>query len=130
MAAPKGNKFAEKWTRDQALDLAKKALEIVSDEHFYISDVAEQCETYREFFFYILEKFNDDQEVFNTIKRMSNKCESIVAKKTGDGKIAQALGIFILKSYHGLTETSKLNVEGSMNTDNTHKVIFENYKDD
>ena len=39
---------------------------------------------------------------------MQNKCESIVTKKTGENKIAVALGIFILKAYHGLTETSNL----------------------
>jgi len=130
MGAPEGNKFAEKWTIEQAQELADKAYNTVSDEHYFLSDVAEQCDTYRQFFSYILVKFNDDEKVFNTIKKMQNKCESIVAKKTAESKIAVALGIFILKSYHGLTETSKLNLDANINSDNTHKVIFENYKDD
>ena len=43
---------------------------------------------------------------------MTNKCESIVVRKTASGDINVALGIFILKSYHGLIETSKLQHEG------------------
>jgi hypothetical protein len=107
MAAPAGNKFAEKWTRDKALELARSAYDMVSGSCYFISEVADKCDTYRDFFTYILEKFNDDEEVFRTIKKMQNKCESIIARKTAAGDIVPSLGIFILKSYHGLTETSK-----------------------
>lgn len=120
MPAPKGNNFAEKWTREEALELANKALNVVGDDCFYISEVADKCDTYRDFFTYILKKFNDDEEVFRTIKKMQNKCESIIARKTGEGEIAQALGIFILKSYHGLTETSNIKIRA--NTDDPLKI--------
>ena len=107
MAAHKGNKYAEKWTRDQALTLVTKAYDIVSEDCYFISEVADRCDTYRDFFTYILQKFNDDEEVFRIIKRMQNKCEMIVAAKTAKGDIIPSLGIFILKAYHGLTETSR-----------------------
>jgi len=110
MGAPKGNKFAEKWSKKEALALANQAFDIVSDECFYLSEVAEACGTYRDFFTYILDKFADDEDVFRTIKRMQNKCEAIIARKTGLGDIDKALGIFILKAYHRLTETQNINI--------------------
>ena len=108
MGAPKNNKNAETISLEYARDLAQRGLNTVSDECFYLSSVAEQCETYRQQFEYVLKKFNDDDVVFNTIKRLYNKCESIVMEKTGKGEITPALGIFVLKAYHGLMETSKV----------------------
>ena len=107
MAPEIGNKYAEKWTKDKALALAELAYKTVSDKCYFISEVADKCDTYRDFFTYILKKFNDDEDVFRIIKKMQNKCEMIVTKKTADGDIVPSLGIFILKAYHGLTETSK-----------------------
>lgn len=111
MAAEQGNKYAETITKEAALALANKALSAINDDCYFLSDVAEKCETYRTKFNYILDKFSDDPDVFDTIKRMYNKCESIVVKKTADGKIVPSLGIFILKSYHELVETSKVQQE-------------------
>ena len=111
MAAPIGNKNALRWSLEAARDLAQKAYDTVSEDCYFISDVADRCDIYRELFFYLLERYNDDEIVFNTIKRMQNKCEKIVAKKTAEGKIIPSLGIFILKSYHGLSETSKQEIK-------------------
>ena len=70
----KGNKNAEKWTVKEARKLANKALDAVDDETFFISSIAEKCETYRDLFAYLMDKFNDDEVVFRTLKRMYNKC--------------------------------------------------------
>lgn len=112
MAAEEGNNYAEYITKDYALKLLDRANDVIGNECYFLSDVADKCETYREQFNYIAKKFKSDFEVFNTIKRLTNKCESIVVKKTAEGKINTALGIFILKSYHSLIETSKLQHEG------------------
>lgn len=106
MAAAKENKYAETITREVALKLANKALSIINDDCFFLSEVAERCGTYRHKFPYILQKFNEDDEIKDIIERMYNKCESIVVRQTAKGKINVALGIFILKSYHGLMETN------------------------
>jgi hypothetical protein len=111
MPAPKGNKYAERITREDALEIANKALSLIDDDCYSLSEVAEKCETYRTKFDYLLRKFNGDQEVFDTIKRMGNKCESILARKALEGKVNPSVGIFILKSYHGLIETSRLQKE-------------------
>ena len=108
MAAPEGNKNAETITLEDAQSLALLALDKVSENCFYLSSVAVECDTYRQKFEYILQKFNYDDIVFNTIKKLYNKCESIVMEKTGKGEITPALGIFVLKAYHGLMETSKV----------------------
>lgn len=114
MAAPEGNKNAETITLENARSLALLALDKVSNECFYLSSVAAECDTYRQKFEYILQKFNYDDIVFNTIKKLYNKCESIVMEKTGSGDITPALGIFVLKAYHGLMETSKVEQTGTM----------------
>jgi hypothetical protein len=111
MAAEQGNKYAETITKEVALELAQKALAAINDNCYFLSEVAEKCETYRTKFNYVLEKFKEDEEVFDAIKRMYNKCEAIVVKKTAKGDIVPSLGIFILKAYHDLIETSKLNQE-------------------
>tara|TARA_R110000796_G_scaffold572_1_gene2029 strand:+ start:997 stop:1395 length:399 start_codon:yes stop_codon:yes gene_type:complete len=112
MPAPKENTNAEYLTEEVALEILEKANDIISEECYFLSDVADKCGTYREQFNYIAKKFKNNHVVFNTIKRMTNKCESIVVKKTAEGDINVALGIFILKSYHSLIETSKLQHEG------------------
>lgn len=101
------NKNAEKWTLQEARKMAEQAYNTINDDCYFLSDVAEQIGTYRQLFEYLLNKYNDDDIVFTTIKRLYNKCESIVVKHTANGKINPALGIFVLKAYHGLFETSK-----------------------
>jgi hypothetical protein len=108
MAAENDNKYAETITRETALALAKQALELINDECFFVSDVAEKCGIYRTKFNYILTKFNDDSEVKDALERMYNKCESILVKHSAKGKVVNPIfGIFILKSYHNLIEVNK-----------------------
>ena len=107
MPFQKNNKDAETITLDSAIELCNKALNTVNDECYFISSVADKCDTYRQKFDYILKKYSDNKDVFNTIKRMYNKCESIVMEKTAQGEITPALGIFVLKAYHGLMESSR-----------------------
>jgi hypothetical protein len=107
----KGNKNAEKWTVEEARKLANKALDAVDDETFFISSIAEKCETYRDLFAYLMDKFNDDKVVFRTLKRMYNKCESILWERASQGEIDRTIAIFALKSLHGLMETSKQEID-------------------
>ena len=113
MAAEKGNSYHKGWiTEEEALRILDEAESVISEECYFLSDVAVKCNTYREQFNYIAKKFKENKKIFNTIKRLTNKCESIVVLKTAKGEINTALGIFILKSYHSLIETSKLQHEG------------------
>ena len=111
MAAKKGNNYAEKWTLKETEKLAKKALDAVDSETFFISTIAEKCGIYRELFVYLMKKFNEENEVFHTLKRMHNKCESIIWEKAAGGEIDKTIAIFALKSLHGLMETSKQEID-------------------
>ena len=111
MAGSLGNKNAEKVTLEDAIELAELAYSKISDDCYFLSKLADECGTYREKFAYILEKFNNNEIVFRTIKKIYNKCESIVMEKTASGDIVPSLGIFVLKAYHGLLETSKQQVD-------------------
>lgn len=112
MSYNEGNKHAEWLTKDEALSIIDRALGVISNKCYLLSSVADKADTYRDQFRYIAKKFKDDRDVFRKVKKLTNKCESIVAEKTADGDINVALGIFILKSYHGLIETSKIQHEG------------------
>lgn len=124
MSAETGNKYAEWLTEEEALNIIEKANEVINENCYFISDVADKCGTYREQFNYIAKKFKDNKQVFNTIKRLTNKCESIVVNKTAKGEINTALGIFILKSYHNLIETSKTQLEGGDKPIETKNIII------
>ena len=111
MAAKEGNTNAEKVTLEDAIELAERAYSKIDDDCYFLSKLADECDTYREKFDYILKKFNDNEIVFRTIKKIYNKCESIVMEKTAKGEIIPSLGIFVLKAYHGLMETSKQQID-------------------
>jgi hypothetical protein len=112
LAGTLNNKNAEWLTKDEALSIIDRANSVISNECYLLSAVAVECDTYRTQFNYIGEKFKGDRMVFDSIKKLTNKCEAIVATKTANGDINVALGIFILKAYHGLIETSKMQHEG------------------
>lgn len=113
MAAEAGNKYAEKWTKKAALALLQKAGEAISPECYFLSEVAVAVDEYPELFSYLAEKFKDDADVFQAIKRLYAKCEATITRKTADGDIVPSLGIFILKAYHNLIEVSKVQQEMS-----------------
>lgn len=111
MAAEQGNKYAEKWTLEETLALLERCYESVSNECYFLSEVADKVEEYPDLFKYLTRKFEDSEQVFRAIKRLYTKCEKIITRKTADGEIVPALGIFILKAYHELVETSKVQNE-------------------
>lgn len=124
MAAEKGNSYHKGWiTEEEAYRILDKAESVISDDCYFLSDVADKCDTYREQFYYIANKFKENAKIFNSIKRLTNKCESIVVKKTANNDINVALGIFILKSYHSLIETSKLQHEGGDKDKPIQKIV-------
>lgn len=108
MAAIKKNKYAEKWTKEEVLSVMYKALKSVNEDCYYLSEVCLASGVYPEWISRMLKKFQDDEQVCQAIKKMQLKCESMITRKTGKGDIVPSLGIFILKSYHNLVETSRV----------------------
>lgn len=122
MAAAKGNKYAEKWKVEDARELAHKAYDAVDEETFFMSTIAIKCDVYRELFGFLLKKFNDDEEVFLTLKKMHTKAESIIWSKSAMGEIDKAVGIFALKALHGLYESSHQIVESQNKTEHSGQI--------
>ncbi len=112
MAGVQGNKNAETVTLQQAIELTEKAISVINKNCYSLSAVAEKCGTYRTKFHYLLEKFNDNEIVFDNIKRMYNKCEAIMTERALNNEANVTMSIFLLKTYHGLIETSKWQHEG------------------
>ncbi len=130
MAAEANNKYAETVTKEEAIILANKAIGVIDEDCFFLSHVAEKCDTYRDKFQYILEKFSDDPDVFEIILKMKNKCESILVQKAAKGKeVNPIFGIFVLKSYHNLIETSKLQAEVTDSSQASKKAMTSNEND-
>ena len=115
MAGTINNKNAEKWTEEKAVELAELALSKVGPNCYFISKIADECGIYRELFHYLMNKFNDNEIVFNSLKRMYNKAETIIWEKSSAGTIDKTIGIFALKSLHGLFETSKQMIDADIN---------------
>jgi hypothetical protein len=113
MAAEEDNKYAEKWTEQATLELLDRCHKAICDDCYFLSEVADAVEEYPDLFKYLARKFEGNEQVFRAIKRLYVKCEKIITRKTAEGKIVPSLGIFILKAYHELVETSKVQSEHS-----------------
>lgn len=102
MPAPKKNKYAEKWTKKEVLEVMDKAARSINEECYYLSEVCLTCGVYPEWISRMLRKFQGGDQVCQAIKKVQLKCESIITRKTGKGEIVPSLGIFILKSCHNI----------------------------
>jgi hypothetical protein len=118
MAAEKGNKYAEKITREKALEVAQQALDAIDDECFFLDDICDKIGIYRDKFYYILEKFEDDEEITDLLKRAKGRSAAFIQKKAAKGKdVNPVFGIFVLKSVHGFVETSKVENDVNLKSD-------------
>jgi len=122
MAGTINNKNAEKWTEEKAVELAELALSKVGPKCFFIAQIAEECNVYRDLFTYLMRKFNDNEIVFRSLKRMYNKAEAEIWKQSADGRIDKTIGIFALKSLHGLFETSKQMIDADVRTEHSGSI--------
>jgi hypothetical protein len=105
MAAPKGNKNAEKWTFEEAEELFLKLLEIAEDttnpDNDFIGEIAQQCKTNLSILDYLTTKYPDLETIYNQIK---SNCEANCFRNGKKGNIVPSLAIMNLKSNHGWTD--------------------------
>ena len=120
MAGTLKNKNAEVYTVEDARRIAQEFHDAINSECYFLATVADKVGVYRELIYYLAERFKDDTIVINTIKKAKNKCESIVLHKTAKGEIPQALGIFVLKAYHGLIEVQRQEIKADVTTKTDH----------
>lgn len=128
MAAPYGNKNAEKWTLRKAVELFHEAIELTNEKetveingrtingykYDFIGEIAGELGTFKEIFAHLTKRFSVLQRVNNQLHtNIERNCYSNGKK----GAIKEASAIMNLKSNHKWTDR----------VDNTGSVTNLNY---
>lgn len=101
MAAPKGNKNAEKWSLEEAKIFFQKATDLSKDSDYdFIGEVAVDLEQDKGVFDYLMKKFPNNG--FEGMKKLIlSRCEVNCFRNAKKGNIIPSLAIINLKSNHG-----------------------------
>ena len=123
MAAPYGNKNAEKWDSNEALKLFQDAIELTEEtytvtinnkevegyKYDFIGEIAGALGTYHENFANLYKRFPELREVR---KQLNNNIERNCYSNAKRGLIKEATGIVNLKSNWGWTDRQKVEHSG------------------
>lgn len=100
-----GNKNAERWTLEKAIDFMEKAIDLSrSDSYDFIGEVAYDLNEDKGVFDYIVTKYPELKQLKSRIK---SNCEVNCFRNIKREKINVATGIINLKSNHGWTDRSE-----------------------
>lgn len=118
MAAPYGNKNAEKWTLEETQKFLLKALELSKKREFdFIGEIARELDTYKEIFTYLIDKHKELKTLYITILTNIEANCFYNAKK---GNIKEATAIVNLKSNHNWTDRQQI--------DQNHNIVWNEEK--
>jgi hypothetical protein len=120
MAAPKGNKYNEKYDYKTAKAFFEDSLKKVkSDKQIcYIGSLATKMNTYRQLYDYLLDRFKD----LDTIKKeIDGILESRVAEKAMNNEVNSTFAIFMMKNNHGWKDKQESEHTGEIKI--TRKII-------
>lgn len=129
MAAPYGNKNAEKWNFRQAIKLFNDAIDMTDRketvnvtnqkgeltntyevyEFDFIGEIAGELKTFHEIFKHLVDRFPVLKRKYNVIK---NNIERNCYSNTKKGYIKEATGIVNLKSNYKWTDRADLTTDG------------------
>jgi hypothetical protein len=128
MAAAEGNRYAEKWTKEAVMSKLTE-LQAVIETTTYIGEGLATIGLYHQWFSYVEDKHKDDDEVFDTIKKIEQAYEVRLVKLTLKGEYNPTMSIFTLKNKHswkdktevdqnhsgsvGITKISVVDVDGT-----------------
>ena len=113
----RGNKNAEKWTEEQAInlysDLCDKAR---ANNNYLLINVLSGVITIDQHE-YIKAKFKDSKTVSQLIKELTDICESNLTEAMLNGKVKETASIFLLKAKYGYIDKQQIEHEhkGSIN---------------
>lgn len=113
MAAPIGNKYAEKYDEQTASDLFDSAIKLaVTSEYDFIGEVAMKLNTSHKLFTYLSDKFPQLKDKHN---QLLSYIEASCFSNAKKGKIKDSLAIVNLKSNHGWTDRQRIdnNITGT-----------------
>jgi len=109
MAAPKGNKYTEKWNEQKAKELFDKALVLAKNGATSLVRIAIELNTYDDVFDYLADKF----EVFRPVKNMLLKIIANNLFERGlNNEVNTGMAIFGLKANHGWEDKQTVKHEG------------------
>ena len=114
MAAKKGNKYAEKWTKEIVLKELKQMLDYLfsasGETTVFLCELLSSFDLYAQIWSDWKNKFKDSEEVSEAIKRIETVLEARLAKGALTGKYVASVAIFSLKNNHGWTDKSEVDV--------------------
>lgn len=105
MAAPKGNKYNERWTIEASEEVFNKALELARGGAVTLTDIAIELDLYPNVFDYICEK----HKVFISKKNILLRyIENNTYKGALNGEYVPSVAIFGLKNNHGWKDKTEV----------------------
>lgn len=118
MAYPKGNKNAEKWTKDKVLEVVKKVHRMFTDgDEYSLNGALVMCGLYPDWWAKMAQKFKNDDVVFRAIKGAEGALERKIVNDTSTGAAkSAAFSIFLLKNKFGYKDKTEQdqNVKGQI----------------
>lgn len=117
MAAPYGNRNAEKWTFKKSVRLFQDAIELsnqLEDDCYkfdFIGEIARELGTFHHMFMHLVKRFPSLKRQHD---QLLNNLESNCYYNTKKGKIREATGIVNLKSNHHWTDRNETHNTGEI----------------
>lgn len=112
MPAKKGNTYAEKWTKETVLPILEEIEELARDDSekapLYLGGALAQVHLYSEIWSYWKEKFSNEEEVFQSIKKIEQLFEQKIYEGALKGDLVASVSIFGLKNNHGWKDQSQV----------------------
>jgi hypothetical protein len=131
MAAPEGNKFAEKWTEKKALDFLSEVEAHIIDnkDNYHLGLTCVECGQYPELWAYLGHKFEKNKKVFKAIKKIESTLEARIINSTMKGDLkSAAMAIFYLKNKHGYKD--KQDIKLNTKIDPVEFILFDKNNED
>lgn len=109
MAAKKGNKTAEKWTKEITLkSLRELEANVKADKIFYLGIALAQLDLYPQIWADWQVKFKDDNDVSVALKRVEAQVEANLLLQAGTNKINATIAIFVLKNKYKWSDKQEI----------------------
>lgn len=113
MAAPKGNKNAEKWTEETVLkQLAEIEKHANKRTTLWLGSALVKVGLYMDIWDYWKTKFRENEVVFRSIKAIEAIFQDRLFTEALKGDVNSTVAIFGLKNNHGWTDKQETTIKG------------------
>jgi hypothetical protein len=129
MAAPKGNKNAEKYTIEDARKFFDDCLVYAetTPQVYHWSKIARWKNTHKDIFDYLIKKFNNNVEFRNIKKQIATILEDNIVSALFGRKIPESAGIFALKCVFRWRDKEEVRETVVMSEDDVKKYVLETF---